>query len=137
MRQTGEIFAGRRIVAVVVDDDDLVVSICRARERVQASREEVALIPGRDDEGDARAVIVEFVGEDADAGAHCPVGTDDAGAAAAARERLGHRALPGDEGGRLRRAGRRGGTGQCAPVVEHERHVHNPSRALGGAGAKS
>ena len=133
MRQPREISAGRGVVAAVVDDDDLVIAIGRARQRIDAAREHVAVVPARYQHRDARPVVGKLVAEDADARACRPLRLHRAAAAAAPQERIVDGKQAGGEALGLRGARGRGRSGSGAPVIEDERHVDDPARALARA----
>ena len=85
---------------------------------------------GRDQHGDARAVVGELVTEEPETRARRPLRLHRAAAAAAPRERFVDRPLRDLEARRLRGAVRRRRPGRRAPVIEHERQVDDAPRAL-------
>ena len=82
------------VIAVVINDDDFVIPISRASQRLDTLAQHGDVVASRDDDGDARAVIGKFVREDAAAGFSRPRRQRHVGLRAAPVERLLHGAQP-------------------------------------------
>ena len=119
LAERGEVGERLGIIAVVVDDQDIVVPIGRRRQGFDAAPEQLQLVPRRDDDGDVRAVVGKYQRQRRDAALDGPGRVDHADVRpAAALQRILDDASRGIEAcGLCREPGRRR-TGRRPPVVE-------------------